>query len=77
MKVLLTKKVKENKIKIVEMKKQRRSEKIDTPELELPPSNARDGAEFNQGLKLVDLVAESNSVDASGGEDIDLKSQVH
>ena len=52
-------------------KKQRRSEKIDTPELELPPSNTRDGAEFNQGLKLVDLVAESNSVDASGGEDID------
>jgi len=52
-------------------RKQRRSEKIDTPELELPPSNARDGAEFNQGLKLVDLVAESNSVDASGDEDID------
>ena len=44
-------------------KKQRRSEKIDTPELELPPSNARDGAEFNQGLKLVDLVAESKSID--------------
>ena len=52
-------------------RKQRRSEKIDTPELELPPSNARDGAEFNQGLKLVDLVAESNSVDVSGNEDID------
>ena len=52
-------------------RKQRRSEKIDTPELELPPSTARDAAEFNQGLKLVDLVAESKSVDAGGNEDID------
>ena len=48
-------------------KKQRRSEKIDTPELELPESNTRDGAEFNQGLRLVDLVAESESI--STGDD--------
>ena len=48
-------------------KRQRRSEKIDTPELELPPSSQRDGAEFNQGLRLVDLVAESESI--STGDD--------
>ena len=51
-------------------KRQRRSEKIDTPELELPPSSQRDGAEFNQGLRLVDLVAESESI--STGDDLSL-----
>ena len=48
---------------VIREKKQRRSEKIDTPELELPKSNQREGGEFNQGLKLVDLVAESKSID--------------
>ena len=60
------KKVKKNKEERRE-KRQRRSEKIDTPELELPPSSQRDGAEFNQGLRLVDLVAESESI--STGDD--------
>ena len=50
------------KIRKREEKRQRRLKKIDTPELELPPSGQRDGAEFNQGLRLVDLVAESESI---------------
>ena len=33
----------------------------------MPPSSQRDGAEFNQGLRLVDLVAESESI--STGDD--------
>ncbi|MDA7446639.1 Ig-like domain-containing protein, partial [Candidatus Pelagibacter ubique] len=46
-----------------EQRQARKAEKIDTPELELPKSSERSDGEFNQGLKLVDLVAESNSED--------------
>ena len=46
-----------------EQRQARKAEKIDTPELELPKSSERSDGEFNQGLKLVDLVGESNSVE--------------
>ena len=49
-----------------EQRQARKAEKIDTPELELPKSSERSDGEFNQGLKLVDLVAESNSVEVQG-----------
>ncbi len=66
---------KEAKKEKKELKKQRkkikRAKRLLLKEFKLPKSSISRSAEFNQGLKLVDLVAESGSIDfKQGKEDI-------
>ena len=46
-----------------ELKRLKREKRLERKELKIPKSNLEKNAEFNQGLKLVDLVAESNSLE--------------
>ena len=46
-----------------QLKKLKREKRLERKELKIPKSKLAKSAEFNQGLKLVDLVAESNSLE--------------
>ncbi len=46
-----------------QLKKLKREKRLERKELKIPKSKLAKNAEFNQGLKLVDLVAESNSLE--------------
>jgi len=64
---------KEAKKEKKELKKQRkkikRAKRLLLKEFKLPKSSIARSAEFNQGLKLVDLVAESGSIDIKEGKE--------
>ena len=52
-----------------ERKKIKRAKRLLLKEFKLPKSSIARSAEFNQGLKLVDLVAESGSIDIKEGKE--------
>ncbi len=49
-----------------QLKKLKREKRLELKELRLAKSKLAKGAEFNQGLRLVDLVAESESIELEG-----------
>ena len=59
-----------------QLKKLKREKRLERKELKIPKSKLAKNAEFNQGLKLVDLVAESNSLELKD-KGMDILSLIH